>query len=76
MDIGLQEQIFQELEKVRDTGVVNMADKSGVQYIAYELGVDTLAIFLGQIGVKEYAALLLAFGEWTEKVQNRNHTHF
>jgi hypothetical protein len=71
MKFLVQEKILQELETVRITGLVNMADKQGVQTIAYELGLDTLEVFLEKIDVKEYAVLLQTFGE-LKNSKNRN----
>jgi hypothetical protein len=59
----MDSQIIEQLGAVRDTGRVNMLDKTGVQGVAYEEEHYALVTFIGEATTGEYVAVLCEMGK-------------
>ncbi len=70
----MTEEIFKQLDEIRASGSINMADMRSVKEIAEELEMGELVEELEKIGKKDkfergrdYAALLQALGDWVKR---------
>ena len=70
-----RQEVLEQLEKVRESGEVNMMDASGVQRVAFENDYYALVTFLGdnpsRRGADRYMSLL---DEFEEYLKNRKET--
>lgn len=60
---------FEEMERVRVEGQVNMLNRTGVQVEANRLEFYHLVIFI-EDNKKQYAEILRQFGEWLHNKEN------
>lgn len=58
LSVEEQEQILEQLEKVRQSGRINMCDAIGVQRIAYEMDLYQLVVFIEE-NRESYSTLIL-----------------
>ena len=66
-----KEKILSQLEKVRESGEVNMMDAQGVQRVAFENGYYALVRHMGsnpsRRGHEHYIEMLEEFEEWMKE---------
>lgn len=71
-----RERIFSQMERVRQSGRVNMVDAKAVQRVAYDMDLLALVAFMGQDPADSYAALLDDFSKWRgEKTLDLEHEY-
>lgn len=58
----MNDEIIDQLAAVRETGAVNMFDKTGVQRVADECGFDELVAFIDENGTSGYSEALQEMG--------------
>ncbi len=63
----VDQQVLEDLKKVRDSGEVNMFNRRGVQFVANDLNCFSLVCWIEDHRASEYAKLLDQFSEYLEQ---------
>jgi len=63
-ELDIQPEIFEQLERVRASGRVNMMDRPNVQAIAQCLDCYDLVAFINEHPRKAWPQVLAEFGRW------------
>lgn len=61
-----EQEIYNQMEIVRQSGAINMVDKNGVKRVAREMGFHELVAHLDETGAADYMELLETFPEEAE----------
>lgn len=70
-----RDRVLSQMEEVRQSGEINMADATGVQQVAYDKDLFALVSYLGRRPGKGYAEVLEEFEKWKREVHSIDAEH-
>lgn len=60
----LSDELHEAVEAIRESGVINMFDKKGLEYYLEEFGYPNVAAEIGDMTSRQYMDMLNDHGDW------------